>query len=1326
MADNVNPNQNTTTTSPLSEVQYRLLFEQAVDGMFLADGKGRLIAVNVELSELCDFSRDELTGRQLASLLHPDDPDRVSMPLALPERGQVVAMEHRLLRKDGVAIWVALRMRMTATGDIVGLMTDIDERRQSTFRLEQQQREQAALAAMTTATSFSLSPRQIASAASRCLLEATAADLVFLFLRDGERLVLFELVSAGAPLPTAAAANEHRVGECLCGMAAREGQPLYANDIQGDPRCTREECKRAGIRSFAALPLENNETVIGTIGLASQRPRDFSLQAQFLSIMTRQVALALTNAQLYQTVQQELAERKQAEQQLLLSQFAADHAADAIYWLTSDARIFYVNEAACQSLGYSRQELQTMTVHDIDPGFPAEVWRQSWEELKRLKTQQVETMHRRKDGACFPVEIKAAYLAFGDQEYNLAFVRDISQRKQAEQALRESESLFSQVFSLSPAPMVISEVETGRFIDANEQWLRMVGFKREETIDRTSYALDIWEDPKVRATIAERLKEKGFIREEPIRFRTKAGGIKETLWSAVLVTMGGTRVMLSLIYDFTERKRAEEALRFTQFAIDKSADQIFWINEAGRFTYANDQACQVLGYSRDELLRMTVHDIDPSFNPTVRVNFRSRLKEHRFLVLETTHRNRQGRVYPVEVRSNYLEYEGQAFNCCFVQDITKRKEAEAVLREKTEELDRFFTVTLDLFCLCDLHGNLIRLNPQWEKVLGYAHEELMGAPFLQFVHPEDREATLATFRLAGQRPIIDFANRYRCKDGSYRSLEWRSVPSGNRIYAAARDVTDRRRVEQAEAANRAKSRFLANMSHEIRTPMNAILGLTHLALESSDPAQQRRLLQTVQQSAESLLGILNDILDFSKIEAGQLQFERRSFRLDQVLENIASIMHVQAAEKGIQFRVSLESGLPPAVVGDDLRLRQILLNLVNNAIKYTHQGSVTLHLAPAAEQPAEGEARLHFSVTDTGIGIAQDKLEDIFNSFEQADSSYARKYGGTGLGLAICRHLTERMGGHLWVESELGVGSTFHVVLDLPCSNLESIDNAGQDDPLAGQDAPANLRILVVDDNEVNRDVASMMLAKKHRVLTAANGLDALELLRRHPIELVLMDVQMPVMDGLATTRIIRALEENQTLPPDMPKELASELRGLLHGRHLPIVAMTAHALGDDRTMCLQAGMDYYITKPFQPQQLSNMLQALAIMLPRKSSGPPKASPDGVQERMTASVGQVTHFLQAATGLPDEAIDRILDSVRQSLNDNLNRMANALAADDQPTLATAAHTLKGVLLQCGLTELAEMAEAMRTHPLSAADFSHGETLRSIGSGLAALLAPLDR
>jgi signal transduction histidine kinase/CheY-like chemotaxis protein len=535
-------------------------------------------------------------------------------------------------------------------------------------------------------------------------------------------------------------------------------------------------------------------------------------------------------------------------------------------------------------------------------------------------------------------------------------------------------------------------------------------------------------------------------------------------------------------------------------------------------------------------------------------------------------------------------------------------------------------------------------------------------------------------------------------------------------------------AEKAKAANQAKSQFLANMSHEIRTPMNAILGMTHLALESREEEPRKRFLQTVQHSAESLLGVLNDILDFSKIEAGQLQINQRPFRLGQLLGDLAATMRGPAMKKGLKLEVLISSGLPDTVVGDDLRIQQILLNLTGNAIKFTDKGSVTIRVEASSGRPKEGRTPLQFSVTDTGIGIVADKLERIFNSFEQADSSYARRYGGTGLGLAISKQLVGLMGGRMWVESKLGKGSTFYFVCDLePCAaHLAEPKHPAVEVHAASQ----NLSILLVDDNEVNRDVASMMLEKEHRVTTAGNGMEALESLRGKSFDLVLMDVQMPVMDGLTTTQVIRAFEQRRPSTENLSDDLKEALDRRLRGGHVRIMAMTAHAMEGDREMCLAAGMDGYITKPFQPSQLFALLQSQApLVVPTPEHTNNEASHASLHTASETgppvSLEQIAAHFQASFQLPAEQIQRLLTAACKSINDNLAMADTALAEKNYPALGRAAHTMKGTLLQCGMNGLADQAEAIEHGTSTNSNLPYASMLEQLAFQLEGLCSDRD-
>jgi PAS domain S-box-containing protein len=544
-------------------------------------------------------------------------------------------------------------------------------------------------------------------------------------------------------------------------------------------------------------------------------------------------------------------------------------------------------------------------------------------------------------------------------------------------------------------------------------------------------------------------------------------------------------------------------------------------------------------------------------------------------------------------------------------------------RDAQEELDRFFTLSLDMLCIAGFDGFFKRVNPAWQRVLGYTEDELLGKPYIHFVHPDDRDATRVEAKnLHTGQELLYFENRYLHKDGTLRWLLWTSTPYPEKqvIYGAARDITERKAAEEtmasyarelettqreledqaarlaqlvkelevakhrAEEATEAKSAFLANMSHEIRTPLNAILGMTALALQTKLTSEQRDYLTTVKDSADALLELINDILDFSKIEARRMDLERAEFELRETVGDAAKLLALRGSEKGLELACHIAPDVPDVLLGDPGRLRQVLLNVMGNAVKFTAEGEVVLRVGVESTVPTS--ATLHFAVTDTGIGIAPDKQRQIFQAFTQADSSTTRRYGGTGLGLAIALRLVELMGGRMWVESEIGRGSTFHFTAVFERPAVPTLRPA-RERPIALE----GLRVLVVDDNATNRRILEEMLASWHMkptTVSAAEGaIDALHgaLTSGERFDVMISDCQMPEVDGFMLAKRIKH---------DQPIA------------QTPIVMLTSVGQPDDVARCRKVGVDAYLTKPVKH---SDLLDALATLFDVSTRHAPQSAP---------------------------------------------------------------------------------------------------------------------
>ena len=531
-------------------------------------------------------------------------------------------------------------------------------------------------------------------------------------------------------------------------------------------------------------------------------------------------------------------------------------------------------------------------------------------------------------------------------------------------------------------------------------------------------------------------------------------------------------------------------------------------------------------------------------------------------------------------------------------DNTARKLVEEEQKKLDQRLhdQQFYTRSLiesniDALMTTDPSGTITDVNKQMEALTGCTRDELIGAPFKNyFTDPERAEAGIKL--VLAEKKVTNYELTARTRDGAQTVVSYNATTFYDRdrrlqgVFAAARDVTERKRVEAelqqakaiAETANQAKSDFLASMSHEIRTPMNAIIGIADLLAKTALSPEQDEYVQIFRRAGDNLLDLINDILDLSKIEASQLALERTGFSLNDLLEQVREMLAVRAREKSLALVCEIAPKTPSDLIGDPTRLRQVLLNLLGNAIKFTESGEVALRVTPDAESSAAGALR--FAISDTGIGIPDEKLGAVFERFTQADSSTTRRYGGSGLGLTISKRLVELMGGRIWVESQVGKGSVFSFAVPLEIWNGATRRAAGPVGTGAEPPLPA-LRILLVEDSPDNRTITIAYLrGTPYQVEIAENGAVGYEKFKAGHYDLVLMDRRMPVMDGLAATRAIREWEQaNHRMPA-------------------PIIALTASALKGDQEECLAAGCTAYLTKPIKRDVLLQAIKEHSLVPP--------------------------------------------------------------------------------------------------------------------------------
>ncbi|MDD1761030.1 MAG: PAS domain S-box protein, partial [Methanothrix sp.] len=710
------------------------------------------------------------------------------------------------------------------------------------------------------------------------------------------------------------------------------------------------------------------------------------------------------------------------------------------------------------------------------------------------------------------------------------------------------------------------------------------------------------------------------------------GGIGAHVWAkgAPIFDAKGKRLgAIESIRDITESKRAKEelqsSLRFLEILINTIPSPIVYKDLQGRYIGCNESfASQIIGLSKERIIGKSVHDLKEAIPAD--------LADKYFEMDELLFQEKSVQVYETQVqcadgvRRDFLfikapfnNFAGDLAGIVGVMlDITERKRGEEMLKESKDYLDKIINTIGDPLFVKNRQHKFVLVNDAMCALSGRSREELIGNKDCDFFPAEQVDVFLGKDEqvfLTGKENVNEEAiTDSQGIDRTIITKKTRYLDNAGNMFIVGiiRDITARKWAEEelqkansqltqsiaqanelaemAKKANAAKSEFLANMSHEIRTPLNGVIGMIELLLDTELDGEQREYARTIHASGEALLSLINDILDFSKIEARKLVMENRDFNLASVLRYTTDLLARSAQKKGLELSCVVDPDVPRLLRGDAARLSQILINLGGNAVKFTGEGSILIEVSLVRAK--EDKIVLRFSVKDTGIGIAADRMNTLFTPFTQADGSTTRKYGGTGLGLAISKQLVRMMNGRIGAESRVGLGSTFWFTaqFDLPAKQADEqmlakdrecsaelmgfgrvAEDSHESESGYVPSLPENVRILLVEDNVVNQKVAVAMI-KKLGCLTdvAVDGREAMAALEKGSYDLVLMDCQMPEMDGFEATRSIRQKGET--------------------GARIPIIAMTASAMQADREKCLLAGMDDFIAKPVQLEELARVL----------------------------------------------------------------------------------------------------------------------------------------
>ncbi|MEO5376479.1 MAG: PAS domain S-box protein [Magnetococcus sp. DMHC-6] len=1019
----------------------------------------------------------------------------------------------------------------------------------------------------------------------------------------------------------------------------------------------------------------------------------------------------------------DLSEQKTVEADLAssmeMTRAILDTAVNPIITINAQGIVRSFNPAAENLFGYIRQDVVGKNIKMLMPepyrsehdGYLARYLKEG---DPRVIGKGREVEGRRQDGSTFPMHLSVGAMKVAGERMFVGIIADITERKIAEIGLAASLETTRAILDTAVNPIITID-PNGIVRSFNPAAEKLFGHDQQAVVGQNVKMLMPEPYRSGHDGYLDRYLKGGNPRvigkgREVIGQR-KDGSTFPMHLSVGTMEVSGKQMFVGIIADISKLKAAENklaaSLETTRAILDTAVNPIITINAFGVVQSFNPAAEKLFEYPSQDVVGQNVKMLMPEPYCSGHDGYLARyLKGGDPRVIgkgrEVEGRRQDGSTFPIHLSVGAMEVAGERMFVGIIADITERKKAEAELRQHRDHLEELVGIAtaevkaivqtaVNGIITIDSQGIIHIFNPAAEILFGWSREEVVGknvSILMESPLAEQHDGFLERFIKTRKASIIGIGREITAKrkDGStfpgYLAVGHTQLSDNNHFFVGfISDITPQKKFEaelkqakeDAEAGARAKAAFIANMSHEIRTPMNAVIGFAEVVLQDRALAPETlQYVKTILSAAKALLGIINDILDVTKLESGKFALERVCFHLPNALADALRTVEYRAAEKSLEIRIEYDTKLPLRLMGDPTRLRQVILNLVGNAIKFTEKGRITVSV-----RPGEQADLLHFAVSDTGIGMTPEQTAKVFEAFSQADVSTTRRFGGTGLGTTISKQIVEIMGGTIWVESEAGKGSVFHFTARLPIASLtgECLYEEGE---IIEEHyiSPRLFRVLLAEDIEANATLALLRLKQQgHEVDWAKNGREAVNAYRQGGYDLLLMDVMMPELDGLEATQEIRSLEKGTD-------------------RHIPILALTASVMHEDNVKCFEAGMDGVEAKPIEFNRLfATMEQLVPPQYGRPNTN--HAMSVEVHSRMDFSLldGIANHARALKIWKVPSAYAKALNSFAQSRANDASEMQRLLAEhlDDNEPARELAHALKGVAGNLAMDRVAHLA-----------------------------------